>query len=95
MSFPAYDSDEKMSAKLLIALRLCGEIDADGGGYGDEEEDEDENNDEDGADEIRSDDESIRRVNWSLREDDNSDNSESDNNSYGGESGEHEMDEED
>lgn len=36
VGFPEYSTDEIMSSKLLTAIRLCGEIDNDGGPYGSE-----------------------------------------------------------
>ena len=43
ISMPHYATEEIMSEKILIAIRLCGEIDNDGGGeYGSEDEGEDE-----------------------------------------------------
>lgn len=47
VEFPSYSTDEIMSKKILLAIRLCGEIDDDGGGYGSEYGEEEEAEGED------------------------------------------------
>jgi len=60
-----------MSAKILTAIRLCGEIDNDGEGYGSEDDREDYNefNEENarGVDDL-SEEEPLEKTNWSARD---------------------------
>ena len=68
IGFPAYSTDEMMSSKLLTAIRLCGEIDNDGSGYGSEDESEHGGDGEERGVEAYSDDRQIEVQNWALND---------------------------
>ena len=95
IDIPNYSSEEILSNNLLIAIRLCGEIDNDGGGeygseYGEEQRDGDEANSD------NSNEPNFSLVNFSLdgnNQDNASENSESRAESEGSQQDEEEKDE--